>query len=302
MRKLTEHSILNRKIELAAGHTLGYTECGEPDGSPVFCFDGWPSSRLSVWQYDEQMIEAGIRLIGVDRPGLGLSSYNSSFTMLDWPDQIEQLANSLNIERFAVLGISAGTPYALSCAYKMGKRISGCALLSAISPSSLSSLLFKISAFPFIFKPYITYLLSSLKREEAQLRERLKLARTGPEKARPDLTDVYKRMRTIAHVKEALRPGMEGALYEIKLIGKNWGFPLEDIKLENIHLWHGERDRETSAVKAQKMARAIPHCRAKLFPAESHSSLITGTINEIIELIRPESPRCCLQQNLELSR
>jgi pimeloyl-ACP methyl ester carboxylesterase len=42
---------------------------------------------------------------------------------LDWPQDIVAFADSLAIERFAVVGFSAGGAYALACAYKIPDRL-----------------------------------------------------------------------------------------------------------------------------------------------------------------------------------
>ena len=52
----------------------------------------------------------GIRLIGLDRPGIGRSDPKAGYQLLDWPDDVMELADQLGIERFAVEGLSGGGP------------------------------------------------------------------------------------------------------------------------------------------------------------------------------------------------
>jgi pimeloyl-ACP methyl ester carboxylesterase len=49
--------------------------------------------------------------IAPDRPGLGLSDLKRGRKILDWPADVIELADALQIARFAVVGISGGGPY-----------------------------------------------------------------------------------------------------------------------------------------------------------------------------------------------
>ena len=57
-----------------------------------------------------------MRLVGVDRPGMGRSSFKLRRRFLDWPDEVAELADRLGLNRFAVVGFSGGGPYAAACA------------------------------------------------------------------------------------------------------------------------------------------------------------------------------------------
>ena len=48
----------NQQITLPSNQTLGYAEYGSPEGSPIFYFHGFPSSRLD-WQlvYNKPILE-----------------------------------------------------------------------------------------------------------------------------------------------------------------------------------------------------------------------------------------------------
>lgn len=86
-------------------------------GIPIFHFHGHPSSRLEIRLFDQNSKKFGVHIIGVDRPGIGLSDFKPEFTLLDWPDDIVELADHLGLEKFVVEGISGGGTFALACAY-----------------------------------------------------------------------------------------------------------------------------------------------------------------------------------------
>ena len=117
-------------VTMPDGRRLAYTEWGLPDGKPVLCFHGTPGSRL--WCPDEEATSAArVRLIMPDRPGIGRSDPLEGRTLADWPKDVEALADALQISSFAVVGVSAGGPYAAACAALIPGRLSGVALVSS---------------------------------------------------------------------------------------------------------------------------------------------------------------------------
>ena len=66
-------------VELRDGRSLGYTEYGRRGGRPVFYFHGFPGSRIGWPAFDpsDSASRVKARIIAVDRPGMGLSSFKS---------------------------------------------------------------------------------------------------------------------------------------------------------------------------------------------------------------------------------
>ena len=121
----------NQHIKLKDGRALGYAEYGAPEGKPIFYFHGFPGSRLD-WMLsdsDNSANELNARIIAVDRPGMGLSDFKRDRKILDWPDDVVELADILQIERFSVLGISGGGPYTFACAFKIPERLTRTAIV-----------------------------------------------------------------------------------------------------------------------------------------------------------------------------
>ena len=81
-----------------------------------------------------------IRAIVPDRPGYGLSDFQRHRRLLDWPADVEQLADHLGLERFAVLGVSGGGPHAAACAYAIPHRLTRVGLVSSAAPLELAPL------------------------------------------------------------------------------------------------------------------------------------------------------------------
>ena len=96
----------NQTIRLEDGRTLGFAEYGDPAGRPAFYFHGSPSCRLdwSIFGDEAWARSHGVRFIAIDRPGMGLSDYQTDRTLVDWPDDVAELADTRGIETFAVWG------------------------------------------------------------------------------------------------------------------------------------------------------------------------------------------------------
>lgn len=94
----------HQTITLKDNRTLAYADYGYPAGKPVFHFHGSSSSRLEHPQNVSILLDLGIRLITIDRPGHGLSDFKPNRQLLDWPDDVAALADHLGIEKFAISG------------------------------------------------------------------------------------------------------------------------------------------------------------------------------------------------------
>jgi pimeloyl-ACP methyl ester carboxylesterase len=91
------------------------------------------------------------------------------------------------------------------------------------------------------------------------------LASCDPEiVARPEVLG-----RLLATTQDALAHGVRGFAWELTLLGRPWGFRLEDIRAE-VHVWHGEEDRSIPVSAAEHVSERIPNCRMRLLPGEGH--------------------------------
>jgi pimeloyl-ACP methyl ester carboxylesterase len=98
------------------GRTVGFAEYGAPDGTAVIWCHGGPGSRLEPEYFAAQAAELGLRLVGIDRPGYGLSTPQAGRTIGAWTGDALAVAAALELERFATVGISTGGAYALAIA------------------------------------------------------------------------------------------------------------------------------------------------------------------------------------------
>jgi pimeloyl-ACP methyl ester carboxylesterase len=122
------------RVKLGDGRALGYAEYGDPDGKPILDFHGLPGSRFYELDHDA-LKQAGARLVTLERPGIGLSDPLPDRTLADWPLDVSDLADQMGLDRFAVLGTSAGGPYALASGLGLPERVTGVGLMCALGPA-----------------------------------------------------------------------------------------------------------------------------------------------------------------------
>lgn len=124
--------------EHAPGMRLAWNEFGAPDGVPVFYYHGWPSSRLQARLAHHLAAERGLRLIAMDRPGMGKSTLVLDRKLEDWPELMARFADHLGIGKFGQVGVSGGGPYVYACAAMIPDRLTSSAVLAGMVPLPLT--------------------------------------------------------------------------------------------------------------------------------------------------------------------
>lgn len=261
-------------LRLEDGRLLGYAEYGDSRGEPLFAFQGTPTSRLP---HNPLHTAVPARLIVPERPGFGLSDFQSGRTLLDWPKDVLALARALGIERFSVVGISGGGPHALACGARIADRIhrlgvvSGAGPIDAPGSTTGMALQRRVGAFAarhlqFLVRPLL-WTLRNPARDPERFVERNTRGFAGAD-ARLLENPELRSMRARSYA-EATRRGVRGFAWEACLLARPWGFSLTDVSCP-VHLWHGELDASTPASMAQHVAGSLPRCEVTWFPGEGH--------------------------------
>ncbi|MBO0793332.1 MAG: alpha/beta hydrolase [Ktedonobacteraceae bacterium] len=274
---------LDQTIHLHDGRTLGYAEYGVPEGKALFYFG---ASRLEARFLAEQATQAGIRLIGTDRPGMGRSGFQAGRQLLDWPADVVELADRLQIDRFAMVGVSGGGPYALACAHRIPDRLTACGVVSGVGPVHV----FLFQRWPWLLTPLMG-VMGHFFRNEAQAGKALTwFTRSWPEPDRRSLALPEIRAIIAASQAEAFRQGTRGLTYDVLLTeGRPWGFQLEEIAFPTLYLWHGELDKDTPIAMGRAVADQLAQCQATYYPGEGHISLIVNYREEIVRTLMTET-------------
>lgn len=117
----------NATIAMSDGRTVGFADYGTPDQIAVLWCHGGPGNRFEPSFIAEAATRAGMRLIGIDRPGYGRSTPQPGRTIAGWVPDAIAVADHLGIDRFAVVGVSTGGAYALALASHTSRVIAAVA-------------------------------------------------------------------------------------------------------------------------------------------------------------------------------
>jgi pimeloyl-ACP methyl ester carboxylesterase len=283
-------------IKLPDGRRLGYAEYGDPTGRPVLHFHGTPDSRLegTLAEVAQAASSLGVRLILPDRPGIGLSDFKPGRAILDWPGDVLGLADALALERFAVMGLSGGGPYALACAFKIPERLSRVGVISGVAPPDMPGAMDFLSKTsdgqavklgaksPLLLRLVLAYTVFQFRRNPHKLVADVISEVSPPDQAilqRGDVAETVVRMTG-----GAFQQGARGAAWDYTLFARPWGFALGDIQLP-AYLWHGDQDWVCPVEMGHYTAAAIPGCKAEFLPAEGHFSLAINHFSEILSVV-----------------
>ena len=99
---------------------LGFAEFGPAEGRPVGWLHGTPGARRQIPDSARTLAEElGVRIVGIDRPGVGSSTPHRYGSLLDFATDLSKVADHLGFERFGIIGLSGGGPYALAACYAL---------------------------------------------------------------------------------------------------------------------------------------------------------------------------------------
>ena len=260
------------RVTLGDGRVLAYAEYGRSDGVPVLYCHGFLGSRLEASLTQPVAADLGLRVVAPDRPGYGASSYQCNRRLADWPRDVATLADALGFDRFAVLGVSGGGPYALACAALLPERVMGAGVVCGLGPLAGARhrhrmrLLARAS---YTIARHLPGLAQVLARglptrsiRHRPIRILALLASTAPTVDREVLCRSDVRDTLAASLREALAQGGRGAAGDLVIYSHPWPIDLQRITVP-VHLWHGEQDATVPVAVARQVSASLPQCRAE---------------------------------------
>lgn len=281
----------NFTINIAAGRHLGFAEYGNRHGRPVLYFHGGLSSRIDARVTHKACSATGIRLLAIDRPGIGLSTVAHNRRMVEWPTDVAHFLDAVGIRTADVIGWSAGGPYALACARLIPERIGTVITVGGMIPVNQPGRVRELGLaadrilFPLSRRsPKIAAMalratqLAGRKLFYASMLRALTspsdraLVASWPVK---DATDFFF---------EALRTGPDGTVEDYAILGGDWGFRLEDIS-KTVHVVQGVEDRLLPRDHAMELARGLPNSQLHWVKSAGHY-VFHGQPESVLALLR----------------
>ena len=278
-------------LKLKDGRNLCYAEYGDPKGIPIFFCHSIISCRLQTPPNPEKLHDFGIRFIIPDRPGFGKSTHRPNRSLLDWTDDFKQLLTHLDIEKFYIIGYSAGGPYAAAIAYRFPEQVKRLGLVSSMMPyknlreldgmKPAHKMILALGRYtPTLLMPFLHVMVKGLLNNPENYLKRI-ISDWAPR----DLEMIEDRSlmnETTDCFEEVIKNGTEGLFHEHFLLTKPWEFKLENIQAKTL-VWHGTDDCVFSYKCIQRCTK-IPNSQLTSYPNEGHL-LILDHWQEILEKI-----------------
>jgi pimeloyl-ACP methyl ester carboxylesterase len=265
-------------LRLPDGRCFSYAEFGDSEGLPVLAIHGTPGSRFMFGLADVAARERGLRIIAPDRPGYGHSDYRRNPSLLRSAEDFVAFADRLGIERLAVIGVSGGGPHAIATASAIPDRVALLALVSPVGPvaecrkqvrmSRMHRLIFtRMGRSPQACATFFWSLRNVVKWAPGFAYQALQKRVTPADRAVLSRTEVKANLQQA--IREGLKPGIKGALQDLRLFCSPWGLPLADIDVPTV-VWQGSDDTIVPPNAAYHLAAQLPHCRLDVIQEAGH--------------------------------
>ncbi|MDA1005889.1 MAG: alpha/beta hydrolase [Verrucomicrobia bacterium] len=284
---------------LPDGRKVCFAEYGDPAGRPLYYFHGWPSSRLQGRLLHKIGQEQGLRIIAPDRPGIGQSSPQPNRRLADWPALLGSLADALGHERFLVMGVSGGGPYALAAAHWLPERVEAASVVGGAPPlrefPDKSALLFPYRVLlklrpiaPLVMTPLlpISRFIASQHPTDAPLRWCFRWVSPMDREAINKHDDLQIIMGSF---REGIIQGGRHLIRDADIYSSDWEIDFEKISVP-VDIWHGTEDRNLPLSMVRQIATRIPTAHTH-WVEEGHYSLPINRTPDLIHSLLALAPR-----------
>jgi len=280
------------RIELRGGRTIGYADYGSAAQTAVLWCHGGPGSRLEPQSLAPAARDAGLRLVGIDRPGYGRSTPLPGRAIGDWVPDALAVVDHLGIDRFAAVGVSTGGAYALALASR-SERVLGvvaCCALTDMRWAEGKSMMTRGGG-------QIAEIWSARDRDTALAiatdtfgadGSKMMAQAGGPALPPADLALLANPewlAGFVGSLREMFAHGVAGYTDDRLADGPGWGsFDVAAIRCPVVVL-HGGSDSIVPVAHAHHTAKAVPGAKLRIFPDLGHFSIaqeVLGTVREAI--------------------
>lgn len=264
-------------MDLSDGRELGYAAYGPEDGHPLLFFHGTPGSRYTRVPDVSVLHDHDARQVTLERPGYGLSTRDPDRTLLDWPEDVREVADALGFDRFAVAGASGGGPYTLACAARLSDRVTGAGVIGGLGPLDVpgategmeikNRIGFTLARVPFLLRPFLWVRIRKIRSDPDGFVDAWAEDAAPPDRrllGRPDVRRVVAR-----NFVEAVRQGTAAPLADTRIHVRPWGFDLAEVPV-HVDVFQGGNDTFVPEAMARHVAEEVPSATLHLYPDEGH--------------------------------
>ena len=282
---------LEGTIAVRDGRRLGFAEFGSPHGPAIIWMHGTPGARRQIPVEARAYADReGLRIIGIDRPGIGSSTPHVYRSILDWTDDLALVADTLGIDKMRLIGLSGGGPYALAAGAAMPQRVLGVAVMGGVAPTQgvdaatggIVSLAAHLAPLVTVARvPVGVALTVGIRMVKPLAGRALDLyARVQPQGDRELLGRPEFKAMFLDDLLNGSRKQVTAPLSDLILFSRHWGFTAADVKVP-VRWWHGDADHIVPHRHGEHMVRILPDATMRTIQGESHLSGL-GLTEEIL--------------------
>lgn len=266
-------NITEQLIGLPDGREISVIEQGTQQGTPVVYLHGSPGSNKDHCRHESLYRELDVRMVSVNRPGIGKSTSNAGWDALSFADDLNTVLESLGIEKAAVSGFSSGGLHACAFAHQHPDRVSKLGLLGSVAPFDIPELSNSRTEaskqLHDMARDNLDALLeqfSGVTTTEALLEVIHSIVAPADQKIfeQPDIAAQF----LLAYT-DLLPHGLKNVFNEIGMINLPWGFSPAEIRTET-HIWHGTADINVPIECCKYLAEQIPNAEAHCIEGAGH--------------------------------
>ncbi|MFZ6005270.1 MAG: alpha/beta fold hydrolase [Actinomycetota bacterium] len=269
------------RVAVQDGRFLGIAEFGPPwSEQAIVWFHGTPGARRQIPEEARRIAdERKVRIIGMDRPGVGLSTPHLYHRLIDFTVDLEIALDRLGLERCAMVGLSGGAPYALAAAFAFPDRVPRVGILGGVVPSGgeegtgggLVSVATRFKPLlPLLIEPLGSVLTTFVRVARPIASPALdlyaKFAPPGDQEvlARPDVKEMF-----LDDLLNSGRHGMRAAAFDAILFTRYWGFDVRELRVP-VTWWQGDQDNIVPLAHAEHIVPLIPGAELRVRPGDGH--------------------------------
>jgi pimeloyl-ACP methyl ester carboxylesterase len=267
-------------VTVGSGRRFGFAEFGPADGRPIVWMHGTPGARRQIPESARVAAdELGLRIVGIDRPGVGASTAYLHASLLDVAAELGEVTEQLGLDRFAMIGLSGGGPYVLAYSHLFPDRVAVAGILGGMGPGEgddaaeggvinrLSGVAPLVALLRIPLSIGLTAGLWALRPVASQVFDLY--ARFSPEGDRRVFEQPEVKAMFLDDLLLGTRTGFAALLYDFVLISRPWGFSPRDVSVPT-RWWHGDADNLVPLEHGRHMVSLIPDAELFVRPGESH--------------------------------
>jgi pimeloyl-ACP methyl ester carboxylesterase len=286
---------LEGNVAVRDGRRLSFAEYGSHTGPAIVWMHGTPGARRQIPLEAREYAEAhGLRIVGIDRPGIGSSTPYLYPNVLDWTKDLALLLETLGIGDVRMIGLSGGGPYALAAGAGLPERVRGVGVLGGVAPTrgadavdgGAIQLAVRLAPLLSVGRVPLGVALTTAIRTVKPLAgaglDLYAMVQPAGDKnllSRPEFKAMF-----LDDLLNGSRFQTSAPLADLVLFTREWGFDLADVQVP-VRWWHGDADHIVPFRHGQHVVDRLPDATMSVIDGESHLGGLGITAAVLSELM-----------------